>query len=131
MTLSTATQLQITNGSAMVVYEVVDSNPAVQESAQIPTFITVSNAASPGTYGGYQVSFAPLSTDGAASMTDPVPRFALVTPPGDCMTLGDCSASYFPHLKLNAQSVIVQSPAGGTPAVGFLPFQNTGGGAMA
>ena len=129
MTLSTATQLTITNGSTFVVYEVVDSNPAVQESAQIPTFIAT--GAAPGTYGGQGVTFAPLSTVGIATITDPVPRFVSVTPPGDCTVLGDCTASYFPRLKLNASSVTLSSSAGGTPAVGYLPFMNVGGGVMA
>jgi len=107
-----------------VVYEVVDSNPAVQESAQIPTFIGVS--AAPGNYGAVSLSFAPISTVGTATMTDPVPRFVAVTPPGDCTVLGDCTASYFPQLKLNASSVTLQSSAGGAPVVGYLPFINTG-----
>ena len=126
MTLSTATLLTINNGSAFVVYEVVDANPAVQESAQIPTFITISGG--PGNYGALSLSFAPVSTVGIATTATPqppVPRFAAVTPPGDCTVVGDCTAGYFPQLKLNASSVTLQSSAGGTPAVGYLPFVNT------
>ncbi len=131
LTLTTATALQNNNGSAFVVYEVVDANPNVQESAQIPTFVGVTSATAPGSYGGESVSFAPVSTVGIADMTDPVPRFVAVTPPGDCTVIGDCSASYFPHLKLNTSQVTLSAPSGGATTVGYLPFINTGGGTMA
>ncbi len=130
ITLSSTTELSISNGAAMVVYEVVDSNPAVQESAQIPTFVTLTSSTAPGTYGQVSVSFAPLSTVGIATMTDPVPRFAAGTPPADCNVRGDCSASYFPHLKMNTSSVPLSAPSNGSPAVGFVPFQNGGSGTM-
>ena len=131
MTLSTATQLTVTNGSAFVVYEVVDDNPAKQENAQIPTFLPASSAIGAGTYGGQGVTFAPISTVGVADMTDPVPRFVAVTPPADCTVWGDCSANYFGHLQMNTSQVTLQAPAGGTQVVGYVPFQNTGQGAMA
>ena len=47
------------------------------------------------------LTFAPLSTVGTATMTDPVPRFAAVAPPVDCKVLGDCNANYYPRLKIN------------------------------
>jgi uncharacterized protein (TIGR03437 family) len=131
MTLTTATELQVTGNAAFVVYEVVDANPAVQESAQIPTFVAIGAGAAAGTYGGMSVSFAPVSTVGIATMTDPVPRFAAVTPPGDCQVLGDCTAGYFPRLKLNTTSVPLQSASNGDPAVGYVPFVNAGGGVLA
>ena len=130
ITLSTATELAVNNGAALVVYEVVDSNPAVQESAQIPTFLAVPANSPAGTYGGLAVSFAPLSTVGTATMTDPVPRFAAVISPTDCHALGDCSATYFPHLKLNTTSISLQASENGAPAVGYLPFINSGGGTL-
>ena len=129
-TLSTASPLAINNGSAFVVYEVVDSNPTVQESAQIPTFVSVASNTTPGTYGGIALSFAPLSTVGTATMTDPVPRFASVAPPIDCKTLGDCSASYYPQLKMNTSSITLQASANGPQAGGYLPFVNSGGGTL-
>jgi uncharacterized protein (TIGR03437 family) len=128
--LSSATALQVNNGSAFVVYEVVDANPTVQESAQIPTFVALTSSTAPGNYGGIALSFAPLSTVETATMTDPVPRFAAVNPPGDCTVLGDCTASYFPKLKLNTTSIPLQAPSNGAPAVGYLPFINSGGGEM-
>ncbi len=128
--LTSASELQISNGAAFVVYEVVDAVPAVQESAQIPTFVSVTSGTPPGSYGQESLSFAPLSTIGTATMTDPVPRFAAVTPPADCTAVGDCQASYFPRLKLNSGPISLQSASNGTPAVGYLPFVNTGGGAM-
>jgi uncharacterized protein (TIGR03437 family) len=130
LTLSTATQVPTSAGAGFVVYEVVDSNPAIQESAQIPTFIALPANAAPGTFAQTAVSFAPLSTVGTATMTDPVPRFASVTPPVDCSILGDCSASYYPRLKLNTNGVTLSAPSNGTSVVGFVPFVNSGGGTM-
>lgn len=130
MTLSTATALTVNGGSAFVVYEVVDSNPAVQESAQIPSFVALAAGTTPGTYGQMSVTLAPVSTVGVATMTDPVPRFVAVTPPVDCTVQGDCSASYYPHLKLNTAGVTLQAPSNGASAVGFVPFVNSGGGTM-
>ena len=129
--LSSATALQVSNGSAFVVYEVVDSNPLIQESAQIQTFVALTSNTAPGNYGGISISLAPVSTVETATMTDPVPRFAAVAPPGDCTVLGDCSASYFPRLKLNTTSINLQAPANGTVQVGYLPFINSGSGTMA
>jgi len=71
-----------------------------------------------------------LSTVGTATMTDPVPRFAAGTPPKDCTTLNDCTANYFPRLRVNTQSIPLVASANGIPVVGFLPFQNLGGGAL-
>jgi len=130
MTLSSASELPVNNGSAFVVYEVVDSNPNVQESAQIPTFVTVGSTNAPGTYGQVAVSFAPIATVGTATMTDPVPRFAAATPAVDCKVLGDCNANYFPRLKLNTSLVPLQSASNGTTTVGYVPFQNAGGGTL-
>jgi uncharacterized protein (TIGR03437 family) len=129
MTLTGATLVLTSGGAGSVVYEVVDANPTVQESAQIPTFIALAANTAPGTASA-SVTFAPLSTVGIATMTDPVPRFAAVTPPLDCTVEGDCSAAYYPHLKLNTSSVNLQAPSNGTPVVGFVPFVNSGGGTM-
>jgi uncharacterized protein (TIGR03437 family) len=129
-TLTTAVELPVNNGTASVVYEAVDANPSIQESAQIPIFIALPPGATPGTYGQMSVTFAPLSTVGTATMTDPVPRFAAVTPPRDCTVIGDCSANYFPRLKLNTTSVNLTSSANGDQAVGYVPFINAGSGSM-
>jgi uncharacterized protein (TIGR03437 family) len=130
ITLNSANPVTIANGSAMVVYEVIDANPAIQESAQIPTFVTLTSATAAGSYGQESLSFAPVSTVGIATLTDPVPRFVAVAPPNDCTAIGDCSASYFPHLKMNTTAVTLTAQAYGTPVVGFVPFQNSGSGAM-
>ena len=79
--MSTASELPVNNGAAFVVYEVVDANPNVQESAQIPTFVSAGANSNPGTYGQLSLTFAPLSTVATATMTDPVPRFAAITRP--------------------------------------------------
>jgi uncharacterized protein (TIGR03437 family) len=130
ITLSNASELQLSSGAGYVVYEVIDANPSVRESAQIPTFVTLTSPTDPGTYGSMNVTFAPLSTVAIATMTDPVPRFAAVQPPVDCTALGDCNANYYPHLKMNTSSVPLSTSANGDTAVGYIPFQNSGGGTL-
>lgn len=130
VTLTTASALTIANGSAFVVYEVMDANPSVQENAQIPTFVALTSSTAAGAYGQKAVSFAPVSTVATATMTDPVPRFVAVTPPLDCNTLGDCNANYFPHLKMNTTGISISGQSGGPSMVGYVPFQNSGGGTM-
>jgi hypothetical protein len=60
-------------------YETINSDPNVPENATITAFVafisnTSQNLPAPGT-GTVNVSFAPLSNDGTASATDPIPRF--------------------------------------------------------
>ena len=129
--LNAASAVTITNGSAFVVYEVVDANRTVPENAQVPTFVALTSPTAQGSYGQKAVSFAPISMVGTATMTDPVPRFVAVTPPNDCTAIGDCNANYFPHLKLNTSGVTITGQSGGPSMVGYVPFQNSGGGTMA
>ncbi len=114
-TFNSVSEVPMSNGVGNVVYEVVDANPAVQESAQFPTFVGL-----PPTGGGNtiianaQVSFAPLSTVNVAS-TDPVPRFADVTPQSDCSTV---------------QGLNFVSPVGGGRQLQYVGVLNRGAGLM-
>ena len=129
-TFTSVSEVPISNGSGNVVYEVVDANPAVQESAQFPTFVGL-----PPTGGGNtiianaRVSFAPLSTVNVAS-TDPVPRFADVAPQSDCSTVQDCNAAYFAHLVVNATGLNFVSPVGGGRQLQYVGVLNRGAGLM-
>ncbi len=119
-------------GVGFVVYEVMDGNPSVIESAQIPTFIglTKITGSTAGT-ASEQITFAPLSTETAASTSDPVPRFASTLPGSDCTQLQDCDASYFPKLTYNAPSLAFAALAGGAgwhPK--YVQIHNAGGGVM-
>ncbi|MCC7174759.1 MAG: hypothetical protein IT159_06145 [Bryobacterales bacterium] len=108
--LDRAGEVELHNGAGSVVYEVVDSNFAVRESAQFPTFIHLNPSGGASGNPVAAVSFAPVSTIAAAS-TAPVPRFLDATPPSDCSTLGDCDAAYFPHLSLRAPPLELTVPA--------------------
>jgi uncharacterized protein (TIGR03437 family) len=128
---NSASEVALTNGSGFVVYEVLDANPAVQESVQFPSFVGIASTAS-AIVATETVSFAPVSTVASASTSAPVPRFAAVTPPSDCSSLGDCNASYFPKLSVFPNPISLTAIAGGamTGQPGYIPVQNGGGGIL-
>lgn len=78
------------------------------------------------------VSFAPVSTVTTATQTDPIPRFAAVTPPSDCTELNDCGASFFPVLQATARNPLQVTAAAGSGqvAAGTIQVGNTGGGVL-
>src|ERR1051326_3777606 len=73
-TLNAASEVQLTNGSGYAVYEVADANPAVQETAEFPTFITLPSVAAPAV-AQESVSLAPVSSVLGASTSAPIVRF--------------------------------------------------------
>ena len=124
-------QVTLTNGSGMAVYEVVDANSSVQESAQFPTFLVLapsgsgtSNITSEG------VSLGPISAVQTATATDPIPRFQQITPPADCTIVGDCGASYFPVLSVPESSLSYAAQVGGTTQTNYVQVQNSAGGLL-
>jgi uncharacterized protein (TIGR03437 family) len=129
-TFTSASEVPISSGAGNAVYEVVDANPAVRESAQFPTFVGLAPTGGGNTIvADAKVSFAPLSTVHVAS-SDPVPRFADVTPQSDCSTLQDCDASYFPHLVVNSPALNFVSTVGGGRQHQYADVYNRGGGLM-
>jgi uncharacterized protein (TIGR03437 family) len=130
-TLDSVAELQMSNGSAYAVYEVLDSNPFTLESAQFPTFLGLTpNAVSTAVETFESISFAPTSTVRVATATDPIPRFVAATPPNDCGIIGDCGASYFPQLTVNSASLLFTLPAGGLNQTMYVPVNNSGGGIL-
>jgi uncharacterized protein (TIGR03437 family) len=129
--LDSVSEVPLTNGAGYAVYEVADVTPSVLESAQFPTFVSVANATA-ATVAQESISFAPVSTVMSASASDPVPRFAAVTPASDCTVLNDCQAGYFPKLSVDPISIQLTAIAGGamTSQPGYIPVQNAGGGVM-
>jgi uncharacterized protein (TIGR03437 family) len=131
VTFDGVAELQISSGSAYAVYEVVDSNFFVLESAQFPTFLGLApNAvtAAVQTTGG--VTFAPLSGVATASTSSPIPRFVGITPPNDCGIIGDCGASYFPQLTVTTPSLQYTLGAGSPNQAQYVPVNNSGGGVL-
>jgi uncharacterized protein (TIGR03437 family) len=139
--LDSVSEVPLTNGAGYAVYEVVDTNKVVLESAQFPTFVSVPNVAAAAVT-QESISYAPVSGDRTASLSAPVPRFAAVTPASDCAIIGDCQAGYFPKLSINPMSIQLTAVAGGamtgvtvaggamTSPPGYIPVQNSGGGIM-
>jgi uncharacterized protein (TIGR03437 family) len=124
-------QVTLTNGSGIAVYEVVDANPSIQESAQFPTFLVLApNGNGTTTTTSENVSLGPLSTVETATATDPIPRFQQITPPADCTILGDCDASYFPVLSVPVKSLNVTAQAGGITQTNYLSIENSSGGLL-
>lgn len=130
-TLDSVTEVPLSGGAGYVVYEVVDSNPGALESAQLPTFVGLSNVTATAV-AHETVSIGPVSTVTSASGTDPVPRFAATMPASDCSLVGDCQASYFPKLNVPAGPIQLTAISGGTQLgdPGYIPVQNAGGGTL-
>jgi uncharacterized protein (TIGR03437 family) len=132
-TLDSVTEVPLTNGAGFVVYEVADSNPTVQESAQFPTFIALANVTAPA-IAAEAVSLAPVSSVAAASATAPIVRFVQHNPASDCNALGDCNAPYFPKLMVDATAIQISAIANGgvmTSQPGYIPIRNSSGGLLA
>ena len=124
-------EIQLINGAGQAVFEVMDSNATILESAQIPTFFGIP----PVTDGvpvvaRVRVSYGPLSTVAEASMTAPIPRFLDLAPLLDCTALRDCDASYFPRLTTDSPNFFFTTVAGGPFQVDYLRINNTGGGLL-
>ena len=131
---SSASEITLTNGSGNVVYEVVDANPSVRESAQFPTFLGLGTYGGPTVVADARVSLAPLSTVETFSPTAPIPRFADITPQSDCSTVGDCNAGYFPILDVglygNSQPLAFSVAQDAQFQYRYIAVRNTGGGVM-
>lgn len=124
VTLNSASEVTLTNGAGFAVYEVASANPSVQETAQFPTFIGLSKVTVPAV-ARESISLAPVSGTAGASTSAPVPRFSGSTPPSDCNALGDCNASYFPKLMVDATPIALTATGGTmTSAPGYIPIRN-------
>jgi len=123
--------IALTSGSGVLVYEVVDSNPNVVETAQFPTFLGLApNLVSGSVITTTNVYLAPLSTVETGTANDPIPRFLAVTPLTDCTILGDCNASYLPGLYVDTSAVTITAQAGSTYQVAYVIINNKGGGVL-
>ena len=131
VTANTVTQVPLTNGSGYVVYEVVDANPSVQESAQFPTFLGLAPSGDGiSVQTTEDVSLAPVSTIGTATATDPIPRFTYTSAPPDCSIVGDCGANYFPRLFVSPLALAYTATAGSAYQVNYFEINNQGGGVL-
>ena len=123
-------EISLTNGAGYAVYEVMDADPFVMESAQFPTFLALAPFSGSSVTTSETVTFAPVSTVGTATAADPIPRFVSSTPPPDCSLVGDCGATYFPALHVVESSIQVSAQAGSNPQAAFVQVQNLSGGVL-
>ncbi len=125
------TEIPLTNGTGTLVYEVVDANSFIQETAQFPTFLALPAGAATGFVETQEsVTFAPVSSAPEASPTAPVPRFAAVTPAPDCSIVGDCGASYYPKASVIPVSMTFNAVAGGKLQSQYIHIGNAAGGVL-
>jgi uncharacterized protein (TIGR03437 family) len=127
----TAVEVPLVNGAGVAVYEVLDANPAQRESVQFPAFVVYTPPEGGSTAQGRQeVGFAPLSAAATGNANSPIPRYASVAPPSDCPALGDCNASYFPRLLVDAPPLEFKAPAGSGFQIQYIRINNEGGGIL-
>jgi uncharacterized protein (TIGR03437 family) len=90
--LDTAVSLPVVSRTARVVYEVVDVNPAIASSAEIPVFLVLAaNMVSAPFTSVVSVTRGPVSLSAEASAIAPIPRFVASTPATDCSVFGSCA----------------------------------------
>jgi hypothetical protein len=104
---SNGAAVTVSGGTAGLVYEVVNADPAVVESATIPfgvafTSNTSNNLPATG-QATAKVSFAPLSTVTTATSTDPIPRFTSLLPSANTFNINACTCNLlFPFVANQA-----------------------------
>ena len=119
------------SGSGSAVYEVMDANNAIQESAQFPTFLVLARSSvSAPIETSEAVSFAAVSTAGTATSTDPIPRFLASVPLADCVIVGDCAAKYNPALFVDTTPLLYSGQSGAGNQVQYFVVNNQSGGVM-
>ncbi len=124
-------EIGLINGSGYAVYEVMDANATVRESAQWPTFVGMPRPDSgQGVIARQEITFAPVSELASASTSAPVPRFAAVAPSPDCPALNDCKSSYMPGLTVDAPLLEFTAAAGSIYKVNYIGVENDGGGLL-
>lgn len=124
-------EVDLVNGAGFAVYEVVDSNPSAQETAQFPTFIGLA----PVVEGrliitNQNLRLGPISTVNAASPSAPVPRFLGGAPGSDCTVLGDCSGNFLPKLQTDPEPLQFSGVSGAGFQVRYVRIFNSGGGLL-
>jgi hypothetical protein len=119
------------DGSPFFVYEVADANPAIRESAQLPLYAFAGPTPSNGLISARAaLQLAPVPSASTPTASLPTPRYStgdVVAP--DCELLADCTALWFPELRVQTSSATTRMLAVNSgPVQGFLRLINKGGG---
>lgn len=125
-------ELELVNGDAVAVFEVMDSNVSNRETVQLPVFLGLGTRPVGGSVqAGVSVSLGPISTDATASGSAPVPRYQALVPPPDCQALGDCNSGLFPRMSVESDPLTTYNVLiGQFPQSRFVRVINTGGGVL-
>lgn len=130
MDLNTLSEVPLSGGSGVAVFEVIDSNPTARESVQLPIFLGLEQRPNGGSVSAnVAASFGPISTDATPS-ANPVPRFQAISPPSDCQALGDCNSGIFPKLSVETEGLVFNPFIGQFPQSRFVRVRNDGGGLL-
>ena len=123
------------DGSPYLIYEILDANPLIQESAQIPLYAFAGATPDNGLIAvRAALRLEPVPAAGATTAAGPeplpTPRYSgVVTTGPDCTLLVDCTANWFPELRVQANSQPTRVMASDSGArQGFLGLTNVGGG---
>jgi uncharacterized protein (TIGR03437 family) len=123
-------EVPLSAGAGIAVFEVLDSNPTARESVQMPVFLALDQRPSGGSISAnVAASFGPVSTDATPS-ANPVPRFQALNPPSDCQSVGDCNSGIFPKLAVETEGLIYNPYIGQFPQSRFVRIRNDGGGLL-
>jgi len=121
----------LSNGAPSFVYEVVDANPMIQESFQIPLYAFAGPTPQNGLIAvRAALQLAPVPASNTAPASLPTPRYTGVDIVGpDCTVLRDCTATWFPELRVEANSASTRFlPLNSGSVQGFLTLMNKGDG---
>lgn len=118
--------------NAYAVYEVVDNDPSMLESAQIPMyFFVATDRFGNDTVVHQSVSLAPVSEKAGIVANGPIPRYLAVSPATDCQYWNDCANFPFPAMSINTgQTTTYAGDSGGLPKTGYVAIRNIGGGVL-
>jgi uncharacterized protein (TIGR03437 family) len=123
-------EVPLSAGVGIAVFEVLDSSPTARESVQMPVFLALDQRPSGGSVSAnVAASFGPVSTDGTPS-ANPVPRFQALNPPSDCQSVGDCNSGIFPKLAVETEGLLYNPFIGQFPQSRFVRVRNDGGGLL-
>ncbi|HET8549612.1 MAG TPA: hypothetical protein VFL57_16490 [Bryobacteraceae bacterium] len=125
-------EVDVAGGAEIAVYEVLDANPSLLESAQISTFLGLPpSGVAINAVVSQELRLGPTSTVGTASTSAPVPRFAATAAAGDCSALGDCNSGLIPRLRVAApQPLTYEAIQSGANVVRYITIYNDGRGRM-
>jgi uncharacterized protein (TIGR03437 family) len=124
-------EIALSGGAALLVYEVIDSSALVRENFQLPVFV-VAPAATSCTVSQPSaiIKLGPISTDANDDQDAPVPRYISAVASSDCSLQGDCNAGYFPTLSVDTTPIVLTGIAYGPVQNRSLTVFNNGQGTL-